>query len=179
MTAPPVEKVPKELISADRIHIRVGELGAAITADHAGDPEIVVVCVLKGGFIFAADLVRHIGRPCRIEFIRASSYGNRHTSAGRVALGHDIDFDIAGCHVLLVEDIVDTGQTISRVTDELRKRAPASLKICCLLDKPSARKVTVGIDYTGFTIPGHFVVGYGLDDAEKYRELPFIGIATT
>ena len=167
----------RELIPAESIRERIAELGAKITTDYADLSEIVLLCVLKGGFIFTADLVRHIGRPCRIEFLRASSYGLHRTSSGKVTLEGDID--ISGEHVLLIEDIVDTGLTISRITDELRKLAPASLKICCLLDKPSARKVPVDIDYIGFTIPDLFVVGYGLDAAERYRELPFIGAAIT
>ena len=169
----------RELISAESIRNRIAELGEAITADHAGDSEIVVVCVLKGGFIFAADLVRQIGPGSRIEFVRASSYGTQRSSSGNVEIVHDFDFEISGCRVLLVEDIVDTGLTISRIVEGLRKHAPASLKICTLLDKPSARKVPVDIDYTGFTIPPLFVVGYGLDDAERYRELPYIGVASS
>lgn len=167
----------KELIPAESIRSRIAELGAAITAAYAEVPEIVVLCVLKGGFFFTADLVRHIGRPCRIEFIRASSYGGRRTSSGSVALEHEIS--IAGSHVLLVEDIVDTGLTVSRITAELLRLGPASLKICSLLDKPSSRKVGVHIDFTGFTIPDLFVVGYGLDEGERYRELPFIGVPAT
>lgn len=172
-----MEKEPvREFISAEAIGRRIAELGSAITAGHAPAAELVVVCVLKGAFIFAADLVRHIGRPIRIEFLRASSYGSRRTSSGELSLGCGIDFEVAGCHVLVVEDIVDTGLTLSRIVEELRMLAPASLKICALLDKPSARQVAVDIDYTGFTIPPLYVVGYGLDDAEMHRELPFIGI---
>jgi hypoxanthine phosphoribosyltransferase len=170
------EEAPKELISAGSIRRRIGELGDAITDDYSGATEIVLVCVLKGGFVFAADLVRRIGHHCRIEFIRAASYGTHRSSSGNVALVNDVDFDISGCQVLLVEDVVDTGLTISRIAEELLKHAPASLKICTLLDKPSARKIPVKIDYTGFTIPDLFVVGYGLDDAERYRGLPFIGV---
>ncbi|NTV01777.1 MAG: hypoxanthine phosphoribosyltransferase [Chlorobiaceae bacterium] len=167
----------RELISADSIRNRVAELGAAITAEYAEVPEIVVLCVLKGGVIFTADLIRNIGRPCRLEFIRASSYGGRRSSSGSVSLEYDIN--IAGSHVLMVEDIVDTGLTVSRITAELRRLAPASLKICSLLDKPSCRKISACIDFTGFTIPDLFVVGYGLDEGERYRELPFIGVSAT
>jgi hypoxanthine phosphoribosyltransferase len=163
-----------EFIPAKRIHERIRELGKEITEEHAGLDELVVVAVLKGAFIFTADLVREIRLPCRIEFIRASSYGTRQSSAGRVTLQHELN--LQGRNVLLVEDIIDTGLTLSTIIGELRKLEPASLKICSLLDKPSARKFPVHADYTGFSIPDHFVVGYGLDDAERYRELPFIAL---
>jgi hypoxanthine phosphoribosyltransferase len=163
-----------ELISAEEIRERIGELGKAISDDYAGMTEIVVVCVLKGAFVFTADLVRHISVPCRIEFIRASSYGTHCTSTGRVMLNHDID--IEGRDVLLVEDIVDTGLTLSCIRTELLKLNPASMKLCSLLDKPLARKVAAEPDYSAFTIPELFVAGYGLDMAGKYRELPFIGV---
>ena len=172
-----MEKQPvRQFISTDAIGRRVAGLGCAITDDHATAAELVVVCVLKGAFIFAADLVRHIGRPTRIEFLRASSYGSRRTSSGELSLGCGIDFEVAGSHVLVVEDIVDTGLTLSRIVEELRILSPASLKVCTLLDKPAARQLPVDIDYVGFTIPPLYVVGYGLDDAETHRELPFIGI---
>jgi hypoxanthine phosphoribosyltransferase len=165
------------LIPADRIRARIGELGKAITDDYAGADEIVVVCVLKGAFIFAADLVRQIGVPCRIDFIRASSYGTHCNSSGRVLINHDLD--IEGRKVLLVEDIVDTGLTLSCIRTELMKLAPESLKACCLLDKPSARKVPAEADYVAFTIPDIFIAGYGLDVAGRHRELPYIGIPAT
>lgn len=168
---------PKELISAECIRKRVAELGAAITTEYAGSGELLVACVLKGGFIFTADLIRHIALPCHIDFIRASSYGANCSSSGTVQLSHELT--VEGRNVLLVEDIVDTGLTLAGITAELRKLKPASLKICCLLDKPSARKVTVKPDYTAFTIPDRFVVGYGMDMAGKFRELPFIGVPDT
>jgi len=162
------------LIPADRISERVGELGKAITDDYAGSAEIVVVCVLKGAFIFAADLVRQIGVPCRIDFIRASSYGTHCSSSGRVLINHDLD--VEGRKVLLVEDIVDTGLTLACIKAEIMKLAPESLKVCCLLDKPSARKVPAEADYIAFSIPDIFIAGYGLDVAGRHRELPYIGI---
>ncbi|NTU93238.1 MAG: hypoxanthine phosphoribosyltransferase [Chlorobiaceae bacterium] len=167
----------REFISTEQIADRVRELGRTITEELADYGELLVVCVLKGAFIFTADLVRHIGLPCRIEFIRASSYGSHCTSSGTVLLTHDLT--IEGRNVLLVEDIVDTGLTLACITEELRKLNPASLKSCCLLDKPSARKKAVRPDYTAFTIPDLFVVGYGLDMAGRFRELPFIGIPET
>jgi hypoxanthine phosphoribosyltransferase len=166
----------KEFISSGLIRSRVDELGELLTAEYAGIDEITVVCVLKGAFIFTADLVRRIGIPCHIEFIAASSYGSRRSSSGTVCVDRHTTFDIEGRHVLLLEDIVDTGLTLSAVTAELLLRNPASLKTCCLLDKPSARSVPVTVDHAAFTIPDLFVVGYGLDAAGRFRELPFIGL---
>ncbi|NTW51107.1 MAG: hypoxanthine phosphoribosyltransferase [Chlorobiaceae bacterium] len=166
--------LPSEYISAEQITARVKEMGQAVSDDHADATELTVVCVLNGAFIFTADLVRQITVPCRLEFIRASSYGLLRSSSGMVTLNHDLDLEAR--RVLLVEDIIDTGLTLSRILDELQRLRPASLKICTLLDKPSARKIPVEADYTGFTIPDLFVVGYGLDSAGLYRELPFIAI---
>jgi hypoxanthine phosphoribosyltransferase len=163
-----------ELISAERINERIAEMGNTISADMAGADELTIVCVMKGAFIFTADLVRRIRIPCRIEFIRASSYGSQHCSSGAVTIDHALD--LKGRNVLLVEDIVDTGLTLSCIVQELLRQNPATLKICTLLDKPAARKIPVEADYTGFTIPNLFVVGYGLDAAGLYRELPFIAI---
>lgn len=163
-----------EFIAAERIKERIREMGSEITEAYAGLDELVIVAVLKGSFIFTADLVREIRLPCRIEFIRASSYGAQRISTGRVTI--EIELNLERCNVLLVEDIIDTGLTLSSIIAELRKLHPASLKVCSLIDKPSARKFPVHADYTGFSIPDHFVVGYGLDDAEKYRELPFIAL---
>jgi hypoxanthine phosphoribosyltransferase len=166
----------RELISEEQIRDRIREMGRDITRDHADMHELVIVCVLKGAFIFTADLVREIRIPCHIEFIRASSYGTRRSSSGLIMVNHDID--IEGRNVLLVEDIIDTGQTLARIREELIKLEPASFRICTLLDKPSARKVPASVDYTGFTIQDTFVAGYGLDAAGMYRELPFIGVPT-
>ncbi|NTU59129.1 MAG: hypoxanthine phosphoribosyltransferase [Chlorobiaceae bacterium] len=163
-----------EYIPAESIDQRIKEMGRAISGDFAGTDELTVICVLNGAFIFAADLVRRITIPCRIEFIRASSYGKRRSSSGTVTLHHDLDLE--GRNVLLVEDIIDTGRTLSRIVDELLRLRPASMKICALLDKPSARKIDAEADYVGFTIPELFVAGYGLDAGGLYRELPFITI---
>lgn len=169
--------MPETLISARRIAGRVRELGEAISDDHATCGELTVLCVLSGAFIFTADLVRNLQVPCRIEFIRASSYGDRRDSSGTVSIRSDNGPDLGKRHVLLVEDIVDTGLTLSRIAAGLMKQQPASLKVCCLPDKPTARKIPFSPDYTGFTIPDTFVVGYGLDAAGRFRELPYIGIA--
>jgi hypoxanthine phosphoribosyltransferase len=164
----------EELISAERIRERVVEMSREISDELAGIDELTVVCVLKGGFIFTADLVRHLAVPCRIEFIRASSYGTHRASSGKVMLDHHHDPHVEGKHVLLVEDILDTGLTVTRILEELRGHNPTSLRVCTLLDKPSARTTPVSAEYTGFTIPDVFVVGYGLDAAGKHRELPYI-----
>jgi hypoxanthine phosphoribosyltransferase len=166
----------EELIPAQKIQERIAEMGREISSDLADVEELTVVCVLKGAFIFTADLVRNLTVPCRIEFIRASSYGTHRASTGRVMLDHHHDPHVEGKHVLLVEDILDTGLTLSRILEELRSHNPASLRICTLLDKPSARTIAVSADYTGFTIPDIYVVGYGLDAAGKYRELPYVAI---
>ncbi len=162
-----------ELLSAEKIQQRVSEIGKQITADLAGTERLLVVGVLKGAFMFTADLVRSIQIPCQIEFIRASSYGNSMQSSEKVAISGDLD--IENHDVLLVEDIIDTGLTILRIADNFKKNNPASLRICTLLDKPSTRKYPVTVDYSGFSVPDKFVVGYGIDYAEQYRELPFIG----
>ncbi|MBL6957240.1 MAG: hypoxanthine phosphoribosyltransferase [Chlorobium phaeobacteroides] len=162
-----------ELLSAEKIQQRVSEIGRQITADLAGTDQLLVVGVLKGAFMFTADLVRSIQIPCHIEFIRASSYGHSMQSSGNVAISGDLD--IENHDVLLVEDIIDTGLTILRIAENFRKKNPASLRICTLLDKPSTRKYPVTVDYSGFSVPDRFVVGYGIDYAEQYRELPFIG----
>jgi hypoxanthine phosphoribosyltransferase len=163
------------LISAERIQERVVEMSREICDELAGVEELMVLCVLKGGFIFMADLVRNLSIPCRIEFIRASSYGTHRTSSGTVMIDHH-DPHIEGKHVLLIEDIIDTGLTLSRIVDELRSHNPASLHICTFLDKPSARKIPIEAEFTGFTIPDQYVVGYGLDAAGRHRELPFIAV---
>lgn len=166
MPAPRVEV----LISRDRIQQRIAELGAQISADY-GDRPIVLVSVLKGSFMFLADLVRHITSPVRIEFIGTKSYEGS-SSSGEVQLTKDLDKPIAGEEVLLVEDIIDTGLTLSYLKQVLAQRDPASLKTAAFLDKPSRRKIEVEGDYIGFTIEDKFVVGYGLDFNQNYRALP-------
>ncbi len=154
---------------------RVHELGARITQDYAGR-ELLVVGILNGSFVFMADLVRAIDLPLRVDFMAVSSYGDGTRSSGVVRIIKDLNRDIADRHVLLVEDIVDTGLTLSYLLDNLATRKPLSLKVCTLLDKVTARERPVPVDYVGFTCPDAFVIGYGLDHAGRFRNLPFIGV---
>lgn len=162
------------MISQDKIATRVKEMGAKITKEYAGKP-IVVIGVLKGSFIFLADLVRAIENPISLDFLGVSSYAGTE-STGVVKITHDLTKPIAGKHVLIVEDIVDTGLTLQYLVENLKTRNPASLKVACLLDKPSRAKVRVPLEYVGFTIDDEFVVGYGLDYDGLYRNLPHIAI---
>jgi hypoxanthine phosphoribosyltransferase len=163
------------LLTADQIHQRVGELADEIERDYPADDEIHLVGVLKGGFVFMADLVRAMSARVTMDFIAVSSYAQTK-STGEVRLVKDLDSGLEGRHVIIVEDIVDTGLTLTYLQDILRARAPRSLKTACLLSKPSRRKVDVVVEYIGFTIEDKFVVGYGLDYAEKYRNLRDIAI---
>jgi hypoxanthine phosphoribosyltransferase len=167
-----------ELISAEKVHQRVRELGAQITQDYrapAESSEVVVIGVLKGSVIFLADLAREIALPIYIDFIGISSYGDATVSSGVVQITQDLSRPIEGKHVIVVEDIVDTGHTVHYLMENLRTRRPASLKLAALLHKPERQERQVAIDYLGFTIPNKFVVGYGLDVAQQWRNLPFIG----
>lgn len=163
------------MLSAETIAARVRELGAAITKDYQ-DGSLVLVCVLKGSFIFAADLARAIDVPLRIDFLGVRSYGEGTESSGVVQITQDLSRPIAHEDVVLVEDIVDTGLTIAHLMDLFRTRQPRSVRVCSLLHKPARAKVEVKVDYLGFTIEDRFVVGYGLDFAERYRNLPYIGV---
>lgn len=161
-------QMQKVLLTEEEIQGRVRQMASQISADYAGrDP--LLVGILKGAFIFLADLVRHLTIPVRLDFMAVSSYGSASESSGAVRILKDLDQSIEGLHVLLVEDIVDTGLTLNYLRENLRARGPASLKVCTLLDKPSRRLVEVRIDYNGFTIPDEFVVGYGLDYNGNYR----------
>ncbi len=167
-----------ELVSADAITRRVAELGATITADYraigAGE-DVVVIGVLKGSVIFMSDLIRQVALPLTVDFIGVASYGDATVSSGVVQITQDLTRPIEGKHVLVVEDIVDTGHTVHYLMANLATRNPASIKLCSLLHKPDRAEREVHIDYLGFTIPNKFVVGYGLDVAQRYRNLPFIG----
>jgi hypoxanthine phosphoribosyltransferase len=163
------------MLSAEVIAARVRELGAQITRELAGEP-LVLVCVLKGSFVFTADLMRSIDLPLRVDFLGTRSYGEDTESSGVVQITQDLSRPIDHEHVLIVEDIVDTGLTIAHLMDLLRTRQPRSIRVCALLHKPARARVNVKIDYLGFTIEDRFVVGYGLDFAERYRNLPFIGV---
>jgi hypoxanthine phosphoribosyltransferase len=167
-----------ELISAQAIATRVAELGAQITADYAPlsrAADIVVIGVLKGSVIFLADLVRHVAAPIFVDFIGISSYGDATLSSGVVQITQDLSRPIEGKHVIVVEDIVDTGHTVHYLMENFGTRRPASIKLCALLHKPERAERNIKIDYLGFTIPNKFVVGYGLDIAQQFRNLPFIG----
>ena len=164
------------LISEEQLHDRVAELGEEIRRGYAGlDGRLLVVGMLKGSFIFMADLVRAIDLHCEIDFMAASSYGNSTESSGQIRITRDLT-NVEGQHLLLVEDIVDSGYTMDYILRLLHGRNPASVKLASLLDKPSRRKVPVHIDYCGFEIEDKFVVGYGLDFAGRYRNLPFVGV---
>ena len=161
------------LLPEEKVKEKVAELGAAITRDYP-DGDLVVVGVLKGAFIFMADLIRTIDRPLDVDFLEVSSYGKSSTSSGQVRILKDLRHSIEGKHLLLVEDILDTGNTLHYVINIMKQRNPASIKICCLLDKPARRKAPIHSDYIGYQIPDEFVVGYGLDYAEFYRNYPAI-----
>lgn len=160
-------------ITAEQLQARIGELAARIREDYAGrEPHLI--CVLNGAFMFHADLARALDMPCTMDFLQASSYGNAKQSSGEVRLVKDLQFPISGRHVILVEDIVDTGITMNYLLHYLEGRGPATIKIAALLSKPSRRKVEVPVEYLGFTIPDAFVYGYGLDRSQYDRNLPFI-----
>jgi hypoxanthine phosphoribosyltransferase len=164
---------PKEVI--DR---RVRELAGQISRDYEGR-EPLIVGILNGAFIFMADLIRALDVPCRVDFVRLASYGAGSVSSGEIRIGKDLETPIAGRDVLIVEDIVDTGLTLSRLVEILRKRQPASLRVCAFLDKRERRRVPFTADYVGFPIPDRFVVGYGLDYNEKFRFLPDVRVLGT
>ncbi len=164
-----------ELISEEEVDKRIKEIGEAITRDYAGK-EIHLVCVLKGGTFFMCELAKRIGVPVSMDFMSVSSYGGDTKSSGVVKIVKDLDEAIQGKDVLVVEDIVDSGRTLSYLLEMLKDRRPNSLKLCTLLDKPDRRVVDVNVDYTGFSIPDEFVVGYGLDYDQRYRNLPYIGV---
>lgn len=169
------DDVEKILISAEELEAKVSELAGIISEDYKGKT-ILVVTLLKGGVMFSVDLMRKLSVPVEIDFMSVSSYGASSKSSGIVKVEKDLDEPIKGKHVLLVEDIIDSGLTLNYVREMLLAREPASLKICTILDKPSRRKTQVKVDYTGFEIPDEFVVGYGLDYAQKHRNLPYVGV---
>jgi hypoxanthine phosphoribosyltransferase len=171
----PDKKVAEILFSANDIEKRVKEMGKILTEDYK-DKNPLFVCPLKGSFMFFSDIVREINIPCEIDFMTVSSYNSNTVSSGEIKIIKDLTENINGRHVLIIEDIIDTGLTLYNLKKMLMQRNPASLKICTLLDKPSRRVVEIESDYCGFTIPDKFVVGYGMDLNEQYRNLPFIGI---
>ena len=167
------EDLKEILYSEERIMLRVKELGARITEDYAGKTPLMIG-ILKGCFVFFADLARSIDLQCEIRFVIASSYGFSSVTSGTVNIGTELDFEIAGRDVIIVEDILDSGVTLSFLRERILEHKPASLKVCALLDKPARRKVPMNAEYLGFTCPDEFLVGYGLDYSERYRNLPFI-----
>ena len=172
MIDPDVEEI---LLSSEQVQARVAELGAQLAVDYAHrDP--VLVSVLKGSIIFLADLVRAMPIPLSIDLMEVSSYGASTESSGQVRILKDLSTSIEGREVVVVEDIIDTGLTLNYLLRYLHDKGPASIKICCLLDKPARRLAEIEIDYRGFTIPDRFVIGYGLDYGERYRNLPYIGV---
>lgn len=170
------EDIEQVLISEADLTRRVRELGAEISAASPDSEQLLCVGLLKGSVVFMADLIRAISRPVAIDFIAVSSYGASTQTSGVVRLLKDLDADISRSHLVLVEDIVDSGLTLAYVLDLLRRRKPLSLRVCALLNKPERREADVPIDFLGFDIPNEFVVGYGLDYAERYRNLPYIGV---
>jgi hypoxanthine phosphoribosyltransferase len=166
--------IERVLITEEQIQEKIRDLGARITADYA-DRDLLLIGVLKGAFVLMADLSRHIRLPLEFDFMAVSSYGAATQTSGVVRILKDLDHEIAGRDVLLVEDIVDSGLTLNYLLKNLRTRKPATLEVCALLQKPEAQRVTLDIRYRGFDIPAVFVVGYGLDYDERYRNLPFVG----
>ena len=168
----------KTLIDSETLARRVAELGRQISEDYKGE-SLYICCILKGAFVFAADLIRHIDCPLRVDFMRLASYGNATESRGKVKITKDVELSFEGCHVLIVEDIVDTGYTMKFLVDRLKLHKPKSVRICAMLDKRSRREIDVPVDYVGFTIGDGFVLGYGLDYAEFYRDLSDICVMET
>ena len=167
--------IQEVMFSEEKLKNRVQEIARQITADYQGK-EIMLISVLRGSFVFMADLCRAIDLPCTLDFMAVSSYGKGTKSSGQVQITKDLSEDITDRHIIVVEDILDSGNTLSYLLKILENRHPASIRLCTLLDKPDRRVKPVQVHYSGFTIPDAFVVGYGLDYAEKYRNLPYIGI---
>jgi len=167
--------VSKVLIEEDAVAARVAELGADVSTDYAGK-DLLLIGVLKGAVFFMADLMRELTIPCEVDFMAISSYGASTDSSGVVRILKDLDINIEGRHVLVVEDIIDSGLTLSYLMRMLESRNPASLEVCALLTKPDRREIDVPVRYTGFEIPNEFVIGYGLDFGERYRNLPYVAV---
>ncbi len=164
-----------EMISAEKIRNRVKEMGAEIEKDYQGKGDIILVGLLRGSVVFLADLAREINLEAKIDFMVVSSYGDSMESSREVRINKDLEEDIRNKNVIIIEDIIDTGYTLEKVEEYLRLKSPSSLEICTLLDKPERREVSVSVKYVGFEIPDVFVIGYGIDYAQKHRNLPYIG----
>ena len=169
------QAVGEILIDEDALSTRVAELGAEVSADYQGR-DLLLIGVLKGAVFFMADLMRHITVPCEVDFMAISSYGDSTDSSGIVRILKDLDINIEGRDVLVVEDIIDSGLTLSYLMRNLESREPASLEVCALMTKPDRREIDVPVRYIGFEIPNRFVVGYGLDFGERYRNLPYVAV---
>lgn len=169
------DDILKVLLSEEELKAKVQELGQKITADHEG-MDVVFLGILKGSYVFMADLLKNVDLYCEMDFMAVSSYGSGTTTTGAVKITKDLGRDIEGKHVIIVEDILDSGVTLSYLKGYLQNRRPASIEIVTLLDKPARRKADIKADYFGFVVPDEFVVGYGLDYAETYRNLPYIGV---
>ena len=167
--------IKEVLYNEDELRDRVRQMGAKISNDYLGK-ELILIGVLKGSVIFMADLLKEITIPCKMDFMAVSSYGNSTETSGVVRILKDLDFEIQGKDILIVEDIIDSGITLKYLMKYLKGRKPNSLEIVCLLNKPDRRKVDIDVKYLGYDVPDHFLVGYGLDFAEKYRNLPYVGI---
>lgn len=169
-----MKEVVHVMFSEETVNEKISEMAEQINQEYAGKP-LRLICILKGSIFFFCELARHLTMPVTLDFMSASSYGNGTESSGKLNIKKDLDESIEGVDCLIVEDIIDTGNTLSLTQKMLLERKPASLKLCTLLDKPDRRKIKIDIDYTGFVIPDEFVVGYGLDYAQRYRNLPYIG----
>ncbi len=163
------------LISEEKVNDRISQIAEEISREYAGE-EVCLICILKGSVFFTCELAKRITIPVTIDFMQVSSYGDGTVSSGRVRIAKDLDEPVENKNIIVIEDIIDSGRTLSYLMNLLKVRNPKSIKLCTLLDKPDRRVVDVDVDYTGFTIPDKFVVGYGLDYAQKYRNLPYIGV---
>ena len=167
--------IKEVLFSEDKLRDKIRQMGAKISNDYSGK-ELILIGVLKGSVVFMSDLIKEITIPCKMDFMAVSSYGNSTETSGVVRILKDLDFDIQGKDVLIVEDIIDSGVTLKYLMKYLSARKPSSLEIICLLNKPERRKVDIDVKYLGYNVPDYFLVGFGLDFAEKYRNLPYVGI---
>ena len=165
--------IKEVLVSEEEITLKVKELGKQITEDYEGQ-DLMLIGILKGAVIFMSELAQNIKLPVQMDFMAVSSYGKSSVSTGEVRIIKDLDFSVEGRNLLIIEDIIDTGYTLSYLIDNLKKRGAKSVKVCTLLDKPDRRKADIHVDYLGFIVPDEFIVGYGLDYAEKYRNLPYV-----
>lgn len=170
-----MSRISEVLIPAEKVQQRVAEMAAEITKDYKGE-EVRLLCILKGSIFFTADLAKQIDLPVTLDFMSVSSYGDGTESSGRIKIIKDLDDSIEGQNVILIEDIIDSGRTLAFLLDMLRVRKPKSLKLCTFLNKPDRRVVDIPVDYIGFDIPDKFVVGYGMDYAQNYRALPYVGV---